>query len=247
MSSSGGTVVGNSFNSVTPAQVRPDGTFTASAIAPGTYELRVTVPAAIGQTWALQSAVLRGKDLLDFPLEIDSGGDLPNVVLTFSDRRSELTGTLQTPAGGPAPGYFVVIFPHDRTFWTPQSRRIKSARPGTDGRFTITDLPGGDYLIAALTDVDPDEWQNPAFLDQLVPAAIKVVITPGGRVTQDIRVIRWVGRFCLLPFAFCLLPYLPSAMNASVTTRIVCDDVPIPSIATTSKRQGWSTRPVQAR
>jgi uncharacterized protein (DUF2141 family) len=190
MSSSGGTVVGNSFNSVTPAQVRADGTFTASAIAPGTYELRVTVPAAIAQTWALQSAVLRGKDLLDFPLEIDSGGDLPNAVLTFSDRRSELTGTLQSSSGGPAPGYFVVIFPQDRTFWTPQSRRIKSARPGTDGRFTIADLPAGDYFIAALTDVDPDEWQTPAFLDQLVPAAIKVVMTPGGRLTQDIRVIR---------------------------------------------------------
>ena len=32
--------------------------------------------------------------------------------------------------------------------------------------------------------------QAPAFLDQLVPAAIKVVMTPGGRLTQDIRVIR---------------------------------------------------------
>jgi uncharacterized protein (DUF2141 family) len=190
MSSSGGTVVGNTFNSVTPAQVLPDGTFTATAIAPGTYQLRVTLPAAIGQTWSLQSAVLRGQDLLDVPLEIDSGGDLPNAVLTFSDRRSELTGTLQTSSGGPAPGYIVVVFPQDRTFWTPDSRRVKSARPGTDGRFSVMDLPPGDYLIGALTDVDPDEWQTPAFLDQLVPAAIKVTISPGARVTQDIRVVR---------------------------------------------------------
>jgi hypothetical protein len=75
-------------------------------------------------------------------------------------------------------------------FWTPESRRVKSARPATDGRFTVTDLPPGDYLIAALTDVDPDEWQTPAFLDQLVPAAIKVTIAPGARVTQDIRIAR---------------------------------------------------------
>jgi hypothetical protein len=138
----------------------------------------------------LQSAVLRGQDLLDVPLEIDYGGDLPNAVLTFSDRRSELTGTLQTSSGGPAPGYIVVVFPQDRTFWTPDSRRVKSARPGTDGRFSVMDLPPGDYLIGALTDVDPDEWQTPAFLDQLVPAAIKVTISPGARVTQDIRVVR---------------------------------------------------------
>jgi uncharacterized protein (DUF2141 family) len=190
MSSSGGTVVGNTFNSVAPAQVRPDGTFTATAIAPGAYQLRVTLPAVIGQTWSVQSAILRGQDLLDVPLEIDSGGDLPTAVLTFSDRRSELTGTLQTSSGGPAPGYFVVVFSQDRMFWAPESRRVKSARPATDGRFTITDLPPGDYLIAALTDVDPDEWQTPAFLDQLVPAAIKVTIAPGARVTQDIRIAR---------------------------------------------------------
>jgi uncharacterized protein (DUF2141 family) len=190
MSSTGGTVVGNTFNAVTPAAIRADGTFTAAGIAPGSYQVRVTLPADVGQTWSLQSAMLRGQDLLDVPLDIVQGGELAEAVLTFSDRRSELTGTLQTSTGSPAPEYFVVVFSADRVFWTPQSRRLKTARPGTDGQFTVTDLPAGDYLIAALTDVDPDEWQNPSFLEQLVPGAIKVSIAPGGRVTQDIRVVK---------------------------------------------------------
>jgi uncharacterized protein (DUF2141 family) len=190
MSSSGGTVVGNTFNSVTPAQVRADLTFSATGIAPGSYSLRATLPADIGQIWFLQSAMFRGQDLLDVPLEITHGGDLSDIVLTFSDIRTELSGTLQSSTGAPAPEYFVVIFSADRASWTPQSRRLKTARPGTDGRFTVTDLPAGDYLIAALTDVDPDEWQNPAFLEQLVPGAIKIAIPPGGRLTQDIRVVK---------------------------------------------------------
>ena len=190
MSSSGGTVVGNMFNSVAPAEIRPDGTFTAPGIAPGTYLLRATMPTELSQVWSLQSAVVNGQDLLDVPLEISPGTTISDAVLTFSDRHSELTGTLQTSAGTPAPDYFIVAFSQTRTYWTPQSRRLKSVRPGTDGRFTIRDLPAGDYFLAALTDVDPDEWQTPAFLDQLVPAAIKISITSGGRVTQDIRVVR---------------------------------------------------------
>ena len=190
MSSSGGTVVGNTFNSVTPAQLRADGTFTATGIAPGTYLLRATLPADVSQIWSLQSAVARGQDLLDFPLEIVPGGDLSDVVLTLSDRRSELAGMLQTSAGLPAPEYFVVVFSADRDYWTAQSRRLRSTRPGTDGRFAFADLPPGEYLIAALTDVEPDEWQSPAFLEQLVPGSIRVTIADGQRVTQDIRVVR---------------------------------------------------------
>jgi hypothetical protein len=190
MSSTGGTVIGNTFQAVSPAPLRPDGTFTATGIAPGTYQLRVTVPVSLSQIWTLESVVSRGKDLLDLPLEIEAGGDLADVSVTFSNRRSELSGTLQTSTGGPAPEYFVVAFSTDRTYWTEQSRRLKSVRPGTDGRFTFTGLPAGEYLIAALTDVDPDEWQSPSFLEQLVPAAIKVGIASGARVTQDIRVVR---------------------------------------------------------
>ena len=190
MSSSGGTVVGNAINSVPASAPAADGTFRATGIAPGTYQVRATIPADLSQTWSLQSAIAQGRDLLDFPLEVESGGELPEVVLTLSNQRSELTGTLQTSNGAPAPEFFVVSFPVDRTLWTSPSRRLKSVRPGTDGRFTFADLAAGDYLIAALTDVDPDEWQNVSFLEQLVTSGIKVTIPPGGRVTQDIRVTR---------------------------------------------------------
>lgn len=192
MASSGGTVVGNAIYSVPASTPAADGTFRATGIGPGTYQVRATIPADLSQTWFLQSAIAQGRDLLDFPLEVDGGGELPEVVFTLSNQRSELTGTLQTSSGAPAPEYFVVSFPVDRTLWTSSSRRLKSVRPGTDGRFTFSDLAAGNYFIAALTDVDPDEWQSVSFLEQLVTSGIKVTIPPGGRVIQDIRV---TGRF----------------------------------------------------
>jgi len=52
--------------------------------------------------------------------------------------------------------------------------------------FTITDLPAGEYLIAALTDVEPADLADPAFLSQIVPAAIPVTLREGEKKTQDL-------------------------------------------------------------
>ena len=66
--------------------------------------------------------------------------------------------------GKPTADYTIVIFPSDNSFWLPQARRIQSARPGTDGKFTFRDMPPGDYRMTAVTDVEPGEWFDPEFL-----------------------------------------------------------------------------------
>jgi hypothetical protein len=61
-------------------------------------------------------------------------------------------------------------------------------RPASDGRFTFVNLPAGEYFLAALADDDPVDWQLSAFLEQVVPAAIKVTVTDGAQTTQGIRI-----------------------------------------------------------
>ena len=51
----------------------------------------------------------------------------------------------------------IVDSAHRRT-WGPNSRRVKAVRPSVDGHYAIADLPPGDYLVAAVADVDPGEW-----------------------------------------------------------------------------------------
>jgi hypothetical protein len=82
----------------------------------------------------------------------------------------------------------VIAFSTDRSHWQPGSRRILSARPATDGSFLFSDLPAGEYFIAALSDLDPLEWQESAFLAQVVPAALKVTLVEGEKKRQDLRV-----------------------------------------------------------
>ena len=67
---------------------------------------------------------------------------------------------------------------------------MASTRPSSDGAWSVRDLPAGEYLIAALMDVEPNEWQKPEFLAALVPAAVKVRIDDGARVRQDLRIAK---------------------------------------------------------
>jgi hypothetical protein len=131
--------------------------------------------------------VVDGRDTLDVPFEVRAA-NVDGAVVTFTDQPAELSGVIQDPAGKPAPEYFVVVYARDRAFWTPQSRRIKAGRPGNDGRFIFRNLAPGEYLIAALTDVEQGEWFDPEFLARLLPASIPITIAEGEKKVQDIRV-----------------------------------------------------------
>ena len=94
-------------------------------------------------------------------------GEVPGVMLTFTDQTQELSGMIQDVMGNATADFTIVVFPADNRYWVPQTRRIMSARPGTDGRFTFRNLPPGEYRLTAITDAEPGEWFNPAFLTQL--------------------------------------------------------------------------------
>jgi uncharacterized protein (DUF2141 family) len=184
----GDTIVGNSFSSPAPIAVTADGSFATRGIAPGRYLIVGPPAATLGTGWSLRSVMLNGRDLLDEPLVVMPGQTLADVMAVFSDKHSELMGSLVTGAGTAAPQYVVVAFPTDRALWRPDSRRVGSARPGSDGHFSLRDLPPGEYFIAALTDVDATDLGDPKFLEQVVPAALKVTLADGERKAQDLRI-----------------------------------------------------------
>ena len=110
------------------------------------------------------------------------------IALPLSDRPSSIAGTLQGTAGRPAPEYYMVVFPSDRALWRAPSRRVQSTRPSTNGAFELRDLPPGAYYLAALTDIEPGDLEDPAFLEMLVPAAVPITVGVGERKVQDLRI-----------------------------------------------------------
>jgi hypothetical protein len=172
------------------------GVFAVTRLFPGRYVLGGPLffgATSDSLTWALQSVTVDGRDMTDLPLDISAETLPKDVVVTYGDRWQELSGRLQHASGMAAIDYTIVVFPADKAYWIAGSRRILTTRPGTDGRFRTggpgpLTLPPGDYLVAAVTDIDRDEQFDPAFLAALVPGAVPVTLGPGERKVQDLSI-----------------------------------------------------------
>ena len=136
----------------------------------------------------MKSSVVQGRDTVDMPIDLRDSAD--DAVITFTDRVSELSGLVQDAGGQPAPEYHIVLFARDKAYWTPTSRRLRTVRPAADGKYVITNLPPGDYLMTAVTDMEQGEQFDPAFLDVLSRSSIAVAIAEGEKKTQDLRINR---------------------------------------------------------
>jgi hypothetical protein len=166
-------------------RVEANGRFTITGVVPGRYRIAASNP---GSGWFLESSIVDGQDTLDFPVEVKGNQNVTSAVITFTDRQAELSGTLTNEHSQPAPGYTIVLYPYDQRYWTPQSRRIRTARPSTDGRFTFSNVPPGDYRLAPIVDTEPGAWYDPAFLQQLDAGALRVQILEGEKKVQNVRI-----------------------------------------------------------
>ena len=170
-------------------QIQPDagGSFSITGVTPGRYRLMANIPSARPDTvvWQLKSSVINGRDTLDVPVDLREGTD--SAVITFTDQVTELNGMVQDAGGQPAPEYTLVVFARDKTYWTAQSRRIRTTRPAADGKYVMPGLPPGEYLMTAVTDLEPGEQFDPAFLELLSRSSIGLTIGEGEKKTQDLR------------------------------------------------------------
>jgi protocatechuate 3,4-dioxygenase beta subunit len=168
-------------------QIEPDGRFVFRSVVPGTYRLMINGRPPAG--WVLRSVMASGVDVSDVAFEIKPNENVDGIVLTLTDRPAEISGTLQTAAGQPAPEYGLVVFSADARFRVPRSRRTQHVRPDVDGRFIVRDLPAGDYLISAVTDLENGQWNDPALLAELAASSpIRISLAEGDRKVQDIRI-----------------------------------------------------------
>jgi protocatechuate 3,4-dioxygenase beta subunit len=166
-------------------RVDAEGKFTIASVVPGRYRLTAS---GAGNTWFLGSSIVDGLDSLDFPIEVKGSQSVSGAIVTFVDRQSEITGIVANERAQPIPDYTLVIYPTDARYRIPQSRRIASTRPSTDGRFTFRNLPAGDYRLAFVLDPEPGSWYDPAFLQQLDTVAVSVSIADGEKKEQSVRV-----------------------------------------------------------
>ena len=176
----------SSFSMSTAAtQVSASGAFMMEGVVPGRYRVAATFNTP-EVNWILKSAVIKGKDALDVPFDLAAGDVVTDAVFTFTNRTQELSGTLQDASKRPAPDFTVVVFPVDRVLWG-STRRVRTVRPDTTGKFTFTNLPAGAYRIAAVLDIGPEDLRDQTLLEELAAASLAVTIADGEKKVQDLR------------------------------------------------------------
>lgn len=107
-----------------------------------------------------------GRDLIDAPLAL--AGHTTDVVITLTNRMTEVHGTARSAAGVPDPDAVVVVFPADRDAWRdagPNAPRLRQVLPDVAGDFRVEGLPPGDYYIVAVPAKDLDDGSPTLFAD----------------------------------------------------------------------------------
>jgi hypothetical protein len=167
------------------ARVDNDGQFTLSGVSAGAHLIR---PSNGSRTWVLKSVTMGDRDVTDTPFQVRGGEHLANVTVVFTDKQSEINGTLTTEGGTPVPEFTVLAFPADATLWRPQARQIMTARPDQTGQYRIRGLPPGDYYLATVDPSEQGEWFEPAYLDEHRSGATRIVLGDGDVKTKDFKV-----------------------------------------------------------
>jgi hypothetical protein len=168
-------------------RVDANGSFATMGVPPGRYFLRVN---GGFQNWSFQAALVGGRDASVVPIDFESG-DLNGVTIVFTDRATELSG--QVTGDGALDSMSVLVFPSESAAWVGygnSSRRFATTRVDKDGNYKVANLPAGQYLAVALPDKMMNDWQNPKFLEALVPQAARVTVRDNEKATAGLRVAR---------------------------------------------------------
>jgi hypothetical protein len=161
-------------------------TVAAESVPPGEY--RVELAPALGG-WMIEAVAADGRELIDGTLRVRPGAGVIDLSATLSTPATMITGTIVDGDGAPVFRHRIVIMSANRADWVPGSRRVASAQPDTKGRFAVRGLPPGAYLLAALDGASRVDF-DPTLLEAAAAQALRIVLPPGGRVVQDIRIAR---------------------------------------------------------
>jgi hypothetical protein len=169
-------------------RVGADGQFTTQQYLPGQYTIAASSP---GSPWILKSISAGGRDVSQTALSLEAS-DVGGVVVTYTDRQTQLSGSVQG-ASVPEIEALVVVFPANYQQWieSGMSARVsRSGRPGKAGAFSFTNLPIGEYLVAALPDERSADWQEVAALEKIAGVATRVSMADGEKKTLALTVLQ---------------------------------------------------------
>ena len=163
------------------ANVSEDGTFELHDVG-GPRVFRFGLQLADRRSYRIPGPVLLdGRDITNVPVDFsrEPAGDL---VVDFRPHGSAILGRIEDVAGLPTTGC-VAMLPEDPDLQRGWSTAVGTMETGARGRFYFTNMPAGDYLLAAL---DSESCPTPDVLvgnaREIARRATRATVTEGATV-----------------------------------------------------------------
>jgi hypothetical protein len=175
---------GPSFGGITPGRVADDYTFELKT-SPGRARISLSNPPA---GWSIRAVRLDGVDVIDSGIEFKPNLNVRGLEVELTNKVSVVTGLVTTGRSEASRDYTAIAFPQDSDRWKDtNSRYIRTGRPDQDGRFKISGLPSGDYLLIAVDHINPGESSDPEFLERIRAKATRFSLSEGETKSIDLK------------------------------------------------------------
>jgi hypothetical protein len=170
-------------------RVDGEGRFATSTYAPGRYRLaNWTIPAP---EWRLASFRIGNVDGVGQAFTIGER-DLTDVVLTFTDKVTTVSGEVRAPDSNASPEATVVLFPADVPGWIASGMsplRALSVPTSATGTYQLQVALPGEYLLVAIPpEVAPDV--DAEFVKRFGASAVRIFFAAGDTKTQALTLAR---------------------------------------------------------
>jgi protocatechuate 3,4-dioxygenase beta subunit len=175
---------GPTFGGLTPGRVADDYTFELKT-PPGRARISLSNPPA---GWSIRAVRLDGADVIDSGIEFKPNRNVRGLEVELTNKVSVVTGLVTTGRSEASRDYTAIAFPQDSDRWKDtNSRYIRTGRPDQDGRFKISGLPSGEYLLIAVDHINPGESSDPDFLERIRTKATRFSLIEGETKSIDLK------------------------------------------------------------
>jgi hypothetical protein len=139
--------------------------------------------------WMLKAVYHNGVDVTDTPVDFVPGQTLDGFNVVLTRKLTEVSGQILGERNAPDTDATVIVFSDNPDRWTFGSRFVRTVRPNQEGRYTLRGMPPHDYLVVAVKDLEPGQFQDPEFLDTVRAHAERVKLNEGQSAVQDLKVV----------------------------------------------------------
>jgi hypothetical protein len=170
-------------------QARPaaaDGTFRIDNIWPGDYRVAVL---GLPRDIYVKEARLGDADLLDAQLRL-TGPQSGTLDIVLSQNVGVIEGVATDAAGQPIPGAQVVLIPSRRE----RTELFRPVSADSNGRFAISSIAPGEYVLAAWDAIEPYAFFDPELLGQAERQGKPVRVGESSRQTMNVTSFPVQGR-----------------------------------------------------